>query len=179
MCRWALPVAVAGTLLAGSVAYAGPPASLEPLAFLVGEWEASGGGGPGQGAGRVVFARALQDRVILRTSYAEIPASGTTASSRHDDLLVIYEARGRGARADYYDSEGHVIRYVVTSAAPGEATFLSEPVAGEPRYRLRYELARDGVLDGEFAIAPPGEPPAFKPYLAWKSTRAKAARPSP
>jgi hypothetical protein len=168
--------AIVGTLLAGSEVFAGPATPLEPLAFLIGEWEASGAGQPGPGSGRAVFSRELQDRVILRRSYAEYPASGTAASSRHDDLLVVYPTPGGAVRADYYDNEGHVIRYLVTSLAPGQAAFVSEPVTGEPRYRLSYELTPDGVLKGEFAIAPPGEPPAFKPYLAWESRRASARR---
>jgi len=167
-------VAFAAVLLAGSAALAGPPAALEPLGFLIGEWEAAGAGPPGPGSGRATFSRALQDRVILRTSYAEYPPSGAAAGSRHDDLLVIYEEQGQGARADYYDSEGHVIRYVVASKAAGEATFVSEPVAGRPRYRLRYSLSKDGVLKGEFAIAATGEPAVFKSYLAWESRRVPA-----
>ena len=101
--------AIVGRLLAGPEVFAGPPTPLGPLAFLIGEWEASGGAGqPGQ--------------------------------------------------------------------APRQAVFVSESLAAEPRYRLRYELTPHGVLKGEFAIAPPGEPPAFKPYLAWESRRAQAVK---
>jgi hypothetical protein len=174
MLRRVVGAVIGGTVLAGSAAYARPPAPLEPLAFLIGEWEASGAGQPGQGSGRAVFSHALQDRVILRHSYSEFPAAGTAASSRHDDLLVVYATPGNAVQADYYDSEGHVIRYVVTSPAAGEALFVSEPLAGEPRYRLRYKLTPDGVLGGEFAIALAGDPPAFKPYLAWESHKGKA-----
>jgi hypothetical protein len=53
-----------------------PPSGLDPLAFLVGEWEASGQGQPGEASGRTVFSRSLQERVLVRTSYAEYPASG-------------------------------------------------------------------------------------------------------
>jgi hypothetical protein len=48
-------------------------------------------------------------------------------------------------------------------------------VAGAPRYRLSYKLTPEGILEGEFTIAPAGEPPAFKPYLVWKSRRVRAA----
>ena len=115
----------------------------------------------------------------MRTSYAEYPATAGRPASRHDDLMIVYATPEGSVRADYYDNEGHVIRYVVQSPGPGRAVFLSEPLGGQPRFRLSYALDAAGVLKGEFAIAPPGEPPAFKPYLAWKSTRAKAARPSP
>jgi hypothetical protein len=62
-----------------------------------------------------------------------------------------------------------VIRYAVRSPAAGEAIFISDVVANEPRFRLRYRL-ESGVLKGEFAIAPAGAPDAFKPYLTWQST---------
>ena len=156
-------------VLAGVDALAGPPPELDPLAFLVGQWAASGTGQPGAGSGTAVFTRGLQGRVIIRTSYAEYPASADQARSRHDDLLVIYAAPGGGVRADYYDSEGHVIRYLVHSPAPGRAVFLSEVSGKQPRFRLAYTLHGSGVLAGEFAVAPPDAPEAFKPYLTWES----------
>ncbi len=85
--------------------------------------------------------------------------------------MVIYTAPPDGVRADYYDNEGHVIRYVVHSPAAGEAVFLSEGAGGEPRFRLRYLLDAAGVLKGEFAIAPPVAPESFKPYLTWDSRK--------
>ncbi len=161
-------------LLAGSTGWAKEPAALEPLAFLVGEWPSSGAGQPGTTSGKAVFARGLQDRVIVRTSYAEYPGAPGQPVSRHDDLMIIFAEPEGGARADYYDSEGHVIRYSVQVPAPGRALFLSDPVVGQPRFRLSYALAATGVLEGEFAISPPGAPEAFKPYLTWKSRKATA-----
>ena len=162
-------VVLLSTILA-TVAVAGPPGELEPFSFLIGEWSASGSGQPGVGTGTAVFARALQDRAIVRTSYAEYPAALGKPASRHDDLMVIYTHAGV-VHADYYDSEGHVIRYLGSSGGPGQAMFVSEPVAGEPAFRLSYKL-EGGVLKGEFAIAPPGTAPAFTPYLTWESPKA-------
>ena len=146
---------------------------LEPLAFLLGTWGASGSGQPGAAAGTATFAGSLQDRVIIRTSFAEYPATKTTPASRHDDLMIIYATDGAGIRADYYDNEGHVIRYAVTVAGTGEATFLSDIGNGEPRYRLTYKLAPDGILRGTFAVAPPGTSEAFQQYLAWESRKTR------
>ena len=50
--------------------------------------------------------------------------------------------------------------------------FLSEAASGEARFRLSYALDAKGVLKGEFAIAPPGAPEAFKPYVSWESRKA-------
>lgn len=165
----------AALLLAGSATLAEEPPELRPFAFLIGEWTASGSGGPGSGAGTSVFSRSLQGQVILRTSYAEYPPVDGKPASRHDDLLVIYVSRA-GVRADYYDSEGHVIRYSVRSPAPDQAVFLSEPAAGEPMFRLTYELVSNDALDGEFEIAAP-ETETFRSYLSWHSRKViKAAK---
>ena len=159
-------------LLSGPIARAAGPPELEPLAFLLGEWPSQGKGQPGQGSGTAVFTRSLQDRLILRSSYAEYPDSAGKPTPRHDDLMVIYAAHDAGIRANYYDSEGHVIRYTVKSPAPGEAVFLSDAAAGEPRFRLSYKLESAGVLRGRFEVASPDAPDTFKPYLTWESSKA-------
>jgi hypothetical protein len=157
---------LAVVLLSATTSWAASPAELEPFSFLIGEWPSSGTGQPGEGKGTAVFARSLQDRVIVRTSFAQYPGS------RHDDLMVIYGAAG-GVRADYYDSEGHVIRYAVTSPASGHAVFVSDPMPGALRFRLTYRMQSADTLKGEFDIAPPNAPDTFKPYLSWESRRAK------
>ena len=168
-----LETTVAICLLIGAAPLrAAVPSELEPLTFLVGEWRASGGGEPGQGTGSATFTRGLQDRVILRTNYADYPAAEGRPASRHDDLMVIYAGPRGGIRADYYDNEGHVIHYVVQTPAPRKAVFVSEAAGSEPRFRLSYELGSTGELKGEFAIAPPDSPEAFRRYLSWVSREA-------
>ena len=156
-----------------SLAAAEPPAELRALAFLAGTWESVGGGQPGSGTGTATFSWSLQQRVLVRSSFAEYPATAAAAASRHDDLMIIYTTASSGVRADYYDNEGHVIRYSVTVPSPKDAVFLGDAVAGEPRFRLTYKLVSDETLDGEFEIAPPGAADAFKPYLSWHSRRSR------
>ena len=153
------------------VATAAQPPELESLSFLIGEWRAAGTGEPGAGIGTATFARELQGRVIVRTSFAEYSAAAGKPSTRHDDLMIMYALAG-ALRADYYDSEGHVIRYGVQVPTAGEAVFVSDPSDNEPRFRLSYRL-ESSVLKGLFEIAPPGAADAFKPYLTWQSTKAK------
>jgi hypothetical protein len=164
---------VAMPLLAPRPAHAAGAAELESLAFLIGEWPAAGAGQPGQGAGSTTFTRSVQDKVIVRTNHADYPAEGGKPASRHDDLMVIYAAPGGGVRADYYDSEGHVIRYAVQTPAPNQAVFVSDAAAGAPRFRLTYRL-EGSVLKGRFEIAAPDAPDAFKPYLNWEARKAGA-----
>ena len=166
------PCVVVLALLAGG-GQAGAADVLKPIDFLIGTWPAQGGGQPGQSAGTAVFTRAVQGHIVLRTSFADYPATEGKPAARHDDLMVIYAAPGSGLRADYYDSEGHVIRYRVRVPAPGEAVFVSEPSAGEPGYRLTYKLSADDVLKGEFAIASSDRPETFTTYLTWESRKTK------
>jgi hypothetical protein len=83
--------------------------------------------------------------------------------------MVIYVDAG-GVKADYFDSEGHVIRYVV-EARSGEVVFLSEIKSSEPRYRLSYTRGSATTLKGTFEVAPPGKPDGFAPYLSWTSRK--------
>ncbi|MGE5179742.1 MAG: hypothetical protein ACM3PF_11695 [Bacteroidota bacterium] len=162
--------APAATAAAPQKADAPQHASLDPLSFLIGDWEAAGQGQPGQGTGHSVFHQDLQRRVMIRNSFAEYPAAADRPASRHDDLMVIY-ADGAALKAHYYDSEGHVIRYAIATPSTGAAVFTSDPMTGAPRYRLSYALKGD-VLEGTFEIAPPGKPDAFQRYLSWQSHKA-------
>jgi len=172
--RW---ISTSGLALAAglAIAHAGAPAPLAPLDFLVGAWVAGDNSGAhGPGTGSCAFERGLQDHVIVRTNHAEYPAANGAPARKHDDLMVIYPASGGAIEASYFDNEDHAIHYAVTSPAPNEATFVSDVAAGTPRFRLTYSLRPDGVVLGEFFIAPPGQPEGFKSYLTWELRRAQA-----
>ncbi len=106
MSRVRIALVAANLLTLVDLARGALPAELERLAFLLGQWESDGRSALGAGSGKASFACGLQDRVILRTSYALYPASAA-AAARHDDLMVICVDDGRAVRADYYDNEGH------------------------------------------------------------------------
>jgi hypothetical protein len=141
---------------------------LKPFAFLLGDWTAvpSAAGE----TGGFSFTSDVQGHVIRRTNYADYPGAQGRPASRHDDLLVM-AVDNDVVRADYYDSEGHIIRYVVTSPGAGQALFESEARPNEPRYRLRYTLGADGMLSGQFDVAAPDKPTVFNRYLAWTARR--------
>ena len=145
------------------------PAALAPLQFLLGEWE--GLGDQAGATGGFTFAPGLQGHVILRTNYSNTPASAGRPASRHDDVMVIYVEAAQ-VRAEYFDSEGHVIRYTAETR-PGEVVFVSEINAAEPRYRLTYTRASATTLNGTFEVAPPGRPGAFARYLSWTARTIK------
>ena len=171
---WLLAI---GVLASPPPTWADPAHDLSSLAFLVGRWEATGGGQPGEAAGSATFETSLQGQVLIRRSFAEYPATSSAPASRHDDLMIIYAESDGTLGADYYDSEGHRIHYTVDVPSPGHAVFLSDKTARGPRYRLTYELHPSGHLGGEFAIAPPDHPETFSPYLTWDSVRADGTAP--
>jgi hypothetical protein len=145
------------------------PAALASFQFLLGQWE--GVGDQADATGGFTFAPSVQDRVIVRTNYSNTPATGGRPASRHDDLMVIYIDSGV-VKADYFDSESHVIRYVA-EARSGAVVFVSESKPNEPRYRLSYTRSSATTLKGTFEVAPPGKPDAFAPYLSWEARKVK------
>jgi hypothetical protein len=138
------------------------------LKFLIGDWQAIDTAAGESGS--FTFKLTVQDRVMVRTNEANYAATDQHPASRHDDLMVIY-AEGRSLRADYFDSEGHVIRYSVQPRGVDAVVFISDAKPSEPRYRLSYAMGANGVLTGTFEIAPPGSADAFKPYLSWNARR--------
>jgi hypothetical protein len=145
-------------------------ADLSALDFLLGDWDAIELP-PGE-SGAFNFTRAVQDRVIVRTNFAKYPARDGKPAARHDDLMVIF-VEGDALKADYFDSEQHVIHYVIEIRGPRDVVFTSDVRTGEPRYRLSYTLAPNANLKGSFEIAPPGSPGDFKPALAWTARKLK------
>jgi hypothetical protein len=158
---------LAATLLLAAPASAATP-DWSGLSWLFGRWVAVGGGAE-QGSGGFSFAPEAGGQVVVRRNRADYPAASGRAAAHHEDLMVIWRAAG-GPRADYWDSEGHLIHYALSLPAPGEAVFVSDDPAG-PRFRLSYRRTGAG-LEGRFEIAPPEAREAFAPYLSWSARRA-------
>jgi hypothetical protein len=170
-------------LVAGLGSWAAAPAAGEDdpwgaFGFLMGEWE--GEGDAGAGTGRFSLEKDLQGKVLVRKHRAEIPAAGGRPAAVHEDLMVIHHGEGGGApEADYFDSEGHVIRYKVTvSDDKRTLTFVSDPKPSAPRFRLSYAKGEQrDTLRIAFEIAPPGKPDEFKAYLKGSARKRERAKP--
>ena len=144
-----------------------------PLSFLVGEWSGSGSGEPGQGLGSFSFQPDLQDRVLVRRAHSEYPATSSRPATVHEDLLIVYDG---SAKAIYFDNEGHVIHYSITTDPSAKtATFLSADPA-PPGFRLTYTEIAPGQLRVVFDISPSGRPADFKTYVSGVVTRRKSGR---
>lgn len=153
---------------------AAPTVDWKPLAWLVGDWTATGGGGPGQGSGGFSFHQDLQGQVLVRKNYSEYPPTKDKPAYRHDDLTIVYRTND-GFRADYFDNEGHVVRYSVAVSADGNTvTFVSDEAAPGPHLRLTYHKLNEATLAGTFEIARPDKPHDFSKYLEWTAQKRSA-----
>src|SRR5439155_15133221 len=109
------------------------------------------------------FAPDLDGKILVRRNFAEYPAKpGEKPGVRHEDLLVVYPY-GPSLHAMYFDNEGHVIHYAVTTA-PGQATFESDETQGAPRFKLVYEDQKEKGVGFTFSIAAAGKP--YQTYLS-------------
>jgi hypothetical protein len=140
---------------------------------LIGTWKAQGKGSPGQGEGTFSFGYELQNRVIVRKSHTDYPPANGHPAFAHDDLLIIHFDDGsKRFRADYFDNEGHVIRYTAEFSTDGkQVTFVSDPAPAQPSFRLTYAIVDAITLNIKFEIAPPNAPDQFKVYLEGTARR--------
>lgn len=159
------PLLLAATPDAGP----GPKDPLGVLAPLLGRWVAEADPRAPGVTGWTTFSRELGDKVVIRKNHASYPATDGKPASDHDDLMIVFAEDGR-LRAEYFDNEGHVIRYEVQSPAPDTLVFLSDPHPGAPRFRLTYAGMTTGKAALTFEIAPPGAS-EFRPYISARLRR--------
>src|SRR5262249_51772308 len=108
----------------------------------------------------------LKQNILIRKSFAEYPATPDRPASRHDDLMVVF-VEGDKLKADYFDTEGHTIHYLINvNAGKNSIEFLSEPSPAAPRYRLTYTGTGDAnTLKLKFEIATAEKPGLFTTYI--------------
>jgi len=133
--------------------------------FLIGEWLGEGSGKPGETIGSSIFSFDLQNKVLIRKSYADYPAANNRPSFRHDDLMIVYQEK-KSIKAIYFDNEGHVINYSVSlSQDLNTITFVSDINPTVPRFRFVYTKNGENTMKISFEFAPPGKPEEFSKYL--------------
>jgi hypothetical protein len=146
----------------------------QPLGFLIGTWEAKtqSGSAGAAGSGAYSFQLELRDHVLARHSNSSECKGPSNFNCEHGDLLYVYpDAPPKSYKAIYFDNEGHVIQYAVSTPTPGSAVFLSSPSQPGPQYRLSYEL-KGTTMFGKFRMRMPGQT-EFKSYLEWSGERKK------
>ena len=128
--------------------------------LLQGEWTAQDNAS--EGVAKFYFD--LDKNIIVRENHVEFAARNGKPSSVHDDLMIIYPSE-KFTKAIYFDNEGHVINYSVSSNAD-TLTFISERMKGAPVFRLSYVKISALELLIRFDIAQPEKPEVFIPYLS-------------
>ena len=145
-----------------------PKDPFQSLSFLEGTWEAKTDGTSGVDAnGKYSFALELRNHVIARHMVSKESCKGPeNYDCNHSDLLYIYpEGPDQTLHAIYFDNEGHVIRYLVSTPTPTTAMFLSDSSQHGPQFRLLYERKADTMF-GKFQIRMPGQS-EWKSYVEW------------
>ena len=151
-----------------------PPAKdpFQSLSFLEGTWSAKAKGAHGVTAiGTYTFRMELGDHILARHSTSDSTAKkSATFDYQHGDLLYVFpEMPGPTLKAIYFDSEGHVLHYAVTTPTPTSVLFLSDSPPGAPQFRLMYERKGD-AMSGKFQILPPGQKDWLS-YLEWSGKK--------
>ena len=142
------------------------------LGFLEGTWNAkTSGNSEVDSSGTYTFKRELDGHILARHSRTDAGCKGPeNFDCEHGDLLYVYaESQGQPLKAIYFDNEGHVIHYDVSTPAPGTVVFLSESSGPGPQFRLIYEL-KDSVMSGRFQMRMPGQT-EWRSYLEWSGGR--------
>lgn len=144
--------------------------ALKPLAFLEGTWEAKTqqASSTATAAGDYTFAKELGGHILSRHSATANCKGPASYDCDHRDLLYVYPD-GPALKAIYFDNEGHVIHYNVSTPVPNSVVFLSDPSIPGPQFRLTYQL-QDAVMSGKFQIRMPGQT-EWKSYLEWSGPK--------
>ena len=154
-------------------ALSAPTDPWQALGFLEGTWDAhtQGGSAGAQSSGTYTFKPELKHHLLVRSSSASGACRGPKSfDCEHSDVLYVYqEAQGQPLRAIYFDNEGHVIHYDVSTPDSTTAIFISDPSQPGPQFRLVYEL-KEAVMSGKFQMRMPGQA-EWKSYLDWTGAK--------
>lgn len=145
--------------------------SFSSLKFLEGTWAAQAKGNPGVAAsGTYTFREELGNHVLVRHSNSQHCKGPEDFDCGHQDVLYIYQdGESQPLKAIYFDSEGHVIHYQVSTPTVTSAEFLSDSSQPGPQFRLLYEL-QGNTMFGKFRMRMPGQND-WKSYLEWSGTK--------
>jgi hypothetical protein len=141
------------------------------LAFLQGTWEAKSNGTSGVNAkGKYSFSLELKGHVMARHTVSLESCKGPdNYDCEHGDLLYVYPEGDGPLHAIYFDNEGHVIKYNVSTPSPTSAVFLSDGSQPGPQFRLVYER-KAGTMSGKFQMRMPGQVD-WHSYLEWSGDK--------
>jgi hypothetical protein len=153
-------------------ALSSPADPWKALTFLEGTWDAhaQAGSAGAQSNGTYTFKSELKHHVLVRRSDSAACKGPASFDCEHRDVLYVYqEAENQPLMAIYFDNEGHVIHYAVSTPDSTTAMFMSEASPSGPQFRLIYVL-KDAVMSGKFQMRMPGQT-EWKSYLEWSGAK--------
>ncbi len=161
------------SLAATTAAQSAPADPWQSLNFLQGVWEANalGGTAGAHSHGLYAFEFELKQHILSRVSKSPVTCDGPASfDCEHSDLLYIYQdAEGQPLKAIYFDNEGHVIHYDVSTPNATTAIFLSDASVPGPQFRLKYER-KNSTMFGKFQVRMPGQAD-WQSYLEWSGEK--------
>jgi hypothetical protein len=131
---------------------------LARLDFLIGEWQGTTRGEPGEGKTHRVCAKVLNDRFIECRTTATYPAQEKNPKGEvHVDVAYFsYDKSAKKLRLRQFHGEGFVNSYVETEALVFETVEIENIPVGW-RARETYAQPSPGVWSERFELAQPGK----------------------
>ena len=105
-----------------------------PLRFLVGSWEGTSSGQPGNGIVRREYRLVLRDRFIEGRSTSTYPPQEKNPKGEvHEDVAYFsYDRSSKAFKMRQFHVEGFVTGYVASTTGPSEVVFNSENLENIP-----------------------------------------------
>jgi hypothetical protein len=151
-----------------------------PVQFLVGDWEGSVTGEPGDGTVKRGYHFALRNKFLEVSNRSTYPAQPKNPQGEvHEDRgFISYDKQRRKFVLRQFHVEGFVNQYVLTSISPDRKTlvFETESIENIPagwRARETYMIVNENQFIETFELAQPG-----KEFAMYSETRFKRKRPS-
>jgi hypothetical protein len=176
------PVAIVALSLVASITTSGkgaqspkspanPVDTFAPLRFVVGTWEGTSRGTPGNGSVRREYRLVLRDRFIEgRTTSTYPPQEKNPKGEVHEDIAYIsYDRSSKAFRMRQFHVEGFVTSYAATPNGAREIVFTSESLENIPsgwRARETWRITGDDDFVELFELAEPG-----KDFTVYSETR--------
>ena len=147
-----------------------------PLRFMLGTWEGTASGRPGESTVRREYRLVLRDRFIeVRNTSTYPPQAKNPKGEIHEDAgYISYDRARKGFVFRQFHVEGFVNTYVSGQPEPKQIAFTTEAIENIPagwRARETYRFAGDDELIEVFELAEPG-----KEFAVYSEARLKRRR---